>query len=142
MTVFSCTRSPFQVHLEYISKEQLASYHVGTPDPRLVLMPVGQRVVIQWRLEEPIFDLGTWKIALYFRYKNQTEGFSEIFLIKSRGQHIFELADEQYFSTCGILAWKAELIKDDEVMLVKQHLLWTRLIEFEDPKVADEFKFD
>ena len=62
----------------------------------------------------------------------------EIFLIKSHGLYLFTLINEDYFEKGGILTYKAELIKGDQILDEWYHQLWTDLILIDPPPPDEE----
>ncbi len=129
------------MQVDNISRENLASYHVGTPDPRLIHSPLGQRMIVCWYLPKQDFNLQDFSIKISIIYGNHTQ---EDIWYKPRqycGMYVRALLNEQYFEKCGILTYKSEMYACDQLIKCWKHHLWTELITFDnldEEEVKDE----
>lgn len=129
----SCCIQKITATSRYVTVDSLASYHVGTPDPRLCHPPQGQVVTVSWFLynEFSRYQTVEGKLRLLYRDHQQT---TQTFPINSFwGSHSFALLNEEYFSSGGILAYKAEIYGDGELIQDWTHQLWTEIILFTPP---------
>ncbi len=133
-----CMKHHLHLQTDYLSRENLASYHVGTPDPLLYCPPIGQRLIMSWSVPREWLREEELKVALHLIYRNHTQEYKEIFLIKSHGLYLFTLINEDYFEKGGILTYKAELIKGDQILDEWCHQLWTDLILIDPPPPEEE----
>jgi hypothetical protein len=126
-----CTLHRLDVQTQYLSHEYLASYHVETPDPRLLEPRIGQRLLIQWSLcahevqGEDVF------LYLKVRFRNHEEQEIKVPISSKRGYYIYELANEAYCQSGGILTYDAEIRNSSCVLASWRHPLWAELIKFE-----------
>lgn len=125
----SCSYETLRVQVDYISRENLASFHVGTPDPRLLYPPQGQRLILTWYIPYHKIQRNI-AIKLNIRYGNHTEEVKWIYPKKAYGFHIYCLQNRDYYSKCGILTYKAEMYIDHCLTKEWRHQLWTQLITF------------
>lgn len=129
-TISSCTfLQPLTVQTQYLSHEDLASFHIGTPDPTLDCPPVGERLLIQWYLPHCQFQEGLL-LSLKVRFKNHQEEERQISIEKNNSYYLYELIDEDYFKTGGIQTYLVEIRQGDCIIASWKHPLWTNLITF------------
>ena len=119
----SCSRPLLQVHSEFVTGEELASYIVKTPDHRKEDPPVGQRLQVAWNMLEE-----TGEIALHMRFGNMEEKSVRKTVHQKSGLFNYSLLRDDYFSKKGISTYRAELIVDGEVVAEWHHALWTPLV--------------
>lgn len=129
-----CVKHHIRLQTDYLSRDNLASYHVGTPDPLLYCPPLGQRLIMSWSVPYAWLRDEDLKIALHMIFRNHTEECVEITLSRTYGLFTYCLINEDYFDKGGILTYKAELIKGDQVLDEWVHQLWTELILIEPPE--------
>ncbi len=125
----ACSSNQLHVHNEYLTKEDLASMKVDTPDPRRERPTLGQRIMVQWDLEEKLF--GTHpdaEVVLKMRFGDRHDKVVRHKITERSGVFSHSLIGEDYFTRGGIKAYKAELIVDGELVDQWQHQLWARVI--------------
>ena len=74
------------------------------------------------------------ELYLWVRFVNHEEREIRIPIEKRKGYYLFELLDEEYCETGGILTYFAEIRQGDDVIATWKHPLWTSLITFEQDK--------
>lgn len=122
--LYSCTSEILKVHSDYLSHENLASYHVGTPDPRLNCPPVGQRLIISWLLPKDYANYSDLYLHLQIRFYDQQQEERWIPIHKRKGDYVFCLINEAYLTRGGIATYQVEL-KSGEICLDQwTHVLW------------------
>ncbi|MBA3237702.1 MAG: 3-deoxy-7-phosphoheptulonate synthase [Parachlamydiaceae bacterium] len=126
-----CTHEGLTVFSEYVLREELASYHVGTPDPRLNYPDVGQKIYINWKASAEYINQKL-TIKLYLRFRDRTENTETINLEEPKGRYVFSLLNEEFFARQGILSYKIEFLANDVVIDEWRHQLWVNLITFPD----------
>lgn len=114
---------------EYVNREDLASYIIGTPDPSLNYPDVGQRLYISWNLPNEYSD-SELLIELTMRFKDRTEIVLPIKLCRISGTYVYELLNDEYFSRKGFLTYKIELFADGLRIENKCHQMWVESINF------------
>lgn len=129
LALVACAPNKLTVHTEYITQEFLASYHVDTPDPLLLNPPIGQRLVIQWVLPRQYRCLDDLHLHVKIRFRNRQEISFDIPLNKLIGFYCYELLNEEFCKTKGILTYKIDLMGGGEVLDEWRHQLWAELIE-------------
>lgn len=114
---------------EYLYPQYLASERVNTPDPFRKCY-YGQQVIVRWNLprscmvgSEPVF------LRLQVRYGNREIETLSVPIKKCQGWKIHRLVNQDYWCCNGILAFKAELIRADQILDNWTHYLWTDIIE-------------
>lgn len=128
----SCSH-PLSVQTQYFSHEDLASFHIGTPDPRLYYPAIGQRLFIQWSLPPWQFEPSYLTLYLKIRFHNHQEHEIQVPIEKKCGYYLYELCNKEYQETGGILTYLVEIRKGDCVLASWKHPLWVPLITFEKP---------
>lgn len=54
--VFGCNQYYLSVNQQWVDASYLASTHVSTPDPRQANPPLGQMLIVDWRLPKEVFS--------------------------------------------------------------------------------------
>jgi len=130
MGVFGCSRQSLDVQSEYITYEDLASYHVETPDPRKECPDTGQRLFVRWSLPRHCLIPGKSTLTLVIRYGDGEERHMTINLKHSRGLLTYRLLNDEYFCKGGILTYKAYITIEDCIVDEWIHQIWTDKINF------------
>lgn len=126
----SCaSKDTLSAFTEYVTREQLASYIIGTPDPALNSPPVGQKLYISWNLPLEYNDCELF-IKLKIRFKDKSEIEEWIKINKRSGTYVYALLNKEYFNRKGFLSYKIELYGND--LLIKEwcHQMWVEIIKF------------
>ncbi|MEM1282013.1 MAG: hypothetical protein AAGG81_00510 [Chlamydiota bacterium] len=119
------------MQVDNISRENLASYHVGTPDPRLIFPPLGQRMIVSWYVPSAEFNREDISIKISIIYGNHTQEDIWYKPKQNCGMYVRALLNEEYFEKCGILTYRSEMYACDQLIKCWKHHLWTELITFE-----------
>jgi hypothetical protein len=125
----SCSLHRLSVQKQYLTHENLASYTVGTPDFRLDNPSVGERLVISWSLPkcEKMYESLTFKLRVHFR--NRVEDQQTRILEQPSGYYVYNVRDEKFCQTGGILTYKVDLFRDGILLEEFRHPLWVELIQ-------------
>lgn len=126
----SCTCNHLSVHTAYINKQSLASYHVGTPDPRLCNPPIGERLIASWVLPQSYLKCQELHLEIVIHLMNKEKVCRSVPITRFSGTYVYELLNEEFFENGGILTYKVDLIGDGQVLKTWKHQLWTELILF------------
>lgn len=124
----SCAHERLSVYTEFISYENLASFHVGTPDPDLICPDYGQRITISWTVYRPTENT---TLLAKIRFRNLEEVEWVVQIDQPRGHISYPLINQEYERTGGILSYKVYLMEGEEMIDETHHALWTELIVFE-----------
>lgn len=132
----SCQPRILSIQTEYLSHVNLASFHVGTPDPRLRNPPLGQKLIINWSL--PYWDCDTaYELTVKIRFKNGTSTSTSFVAKEPKGTFIYPLLNEDYFDKGGFKSYLATITADGVFLEEWRHQLWVNLIEISE-NVEDE----
>lgn len=124
-----CSSEYLTIYTDYLSHENLASYHIGTPDPQLNNPPIGQRLLISWSLPKNYLQKEDLHLDIIIRFRNREELKQNVAIFKSSGTYIYSLLNDEYFEKKGILAYKIDLVTKDEIIEEWRHQLWTELLK-------------
>jgi hypothetical protein len=143
MTLFflsSCTNSSsmITVHTDYLSHENLASYYVKTPDPRLNNPSIGQRLIVSWSIPKKLLLAENLHLKMTIRFRNREESVKIIPISERAGTYVYALLNEDYISTKGVLTYKIDLIGDNSIIERWLHQIWTELILIEQATSQEE----
>lgn len=123
-----CRQYYLSICQEWVDVRYLASTHVGTPDPRQDRPPIGQMLILDWRIpkevlkkkSEVILDLILW---------DYTTRQVKIPIKRRMDFATYRLFNEEYEKTGGILTYKAQIVtQDGRVFREWKHQLWVNLI--------------
>lgn len=134
----SCANSFLSVHTDYLSCENLASYHVGTPDPRLNNPPIGQRLIVIWAVPRPCLYYNDLYLDVTIRFRNREEIRERVEVDRMHGTYVYELLNDDYIEKGGMLTYKIDLIGDGYILEEWRHQIWTETIDipFQQPQNA------
>lgn len=128
----SSSHEMLQVQSNYITREELASSFIGTPDPKLWCPPQGQRVTINWTIPTCLWEYGDLYLVVTFRFSNQETCVKHVPLERRRGIWEYRLLDDDYFNTGGIQTYKVDLFAGEIFLESWRHQLWAEKIVIED----------
>ena len=113
---------------EWVDVRYLASTHVGTPDPRQDNPPIGQKLILDWRVPTEIFKKKP-EVVLHLILWDYTERTIHIPIKRRMDYATYKLFNEDYEKTGGILTYMAEIVTEDgQVFREWKHQLWVNLI--------------
>lgn len=136
-----CCGKTISLFSDYLTKENLASFHVETPDPNLCNPPFGQRLFLTWslkHLKQPCDMYSDLRVQITIRFKNREQIVKEVKLLKNSGTYVYYLLNEDFCRMGGIMTYKAILYGDGCPLEEWRHQLWAELIEME----ADDDEWD
>lgn len=111
-----------------IDVNYLASTHVGTPDKRQHNPPLGEMIVMDWRIPKAILEQNP-VIDLHVIYGNYTEKTFHYPLKERMGYATYKDLNKEYVDTKGIVTYSADIRLDDGTIFRSwKHQLWARLI--------------
>ncbi|KAF3363386.1 hypothetical protein PHSC3_000033 [Chlamydiales bacterium STE3] len=125
-----CCSQMLSVHTEYLSHEQLASYRIGTPDPKLTCPTIGQRLILSWNITSKYQNLPDLHLKLRIRFRNREEVVETLYLDRFQGLYIYCLLNENFLKTNGILTYKVELFSENTLLEEWRHQIWEEAITF------------
>lgn len=126
-----CSTSNLDIERRIVNRETLPSTYVDSPDPMQASPPTGQKLFINWTLPK---KEQTWPYLLLLKviYKNLEEETISYTVGSRKGLKVFELLDEKFEGTGGLLTYKAEMMTlDGEIIQEFKHRLWFELISFD-----------
>lgn len=124
----SCQTRILTVQTEYLSHENLASFHVGTPDPRLANPPLGQKLIVSWSIPHYCGE-ETYDLFVKIRFKDGTLVEETRAIYKPTGTFVYPLLNEEYFARGGFKTYVAGIGRDGEIIEEWRHQLWANVIE-------------
>lgn len=137
----SCQKQPLSVEVRYISEENLASYYVESPDPRLSYPRVGQELKIRWNIPDEYYTRGM-TLSILLNMHNYSERHYCFELKCQSGSKTLSVANDDFFATGGILSFKAQILKYGVPLYQATHQLHVELIRFEDWQYRPEEEGD
>lgn len=123
-----CSNEHLIVHTEYINEEHLASFHVRTPDPLLFNPPMGQQLIVQWNVPRTYLCYEDLHLRVQIRFRDRKEVIQEVPIRQRFSFYQYELLNEAFCETGGIITYKIEIIGNGCVLNEWRHQLWTELI--------------
>lgn len=124
LSLSSCSYNPISAQTDYLSRQGLASYHVGTPDPSLNYPVLGQRLIIKWVLKENYLKYSDLHAEITVRFQDNTEKVFNLPIKTQLGTHIYIIEADEFCKTNGIASYKVDLIGNGYVLYKWRHQLW------------------
>jgi len=126
-----CARETLNLHSEYTTYHNLASYIVNTPDPELDNPTVGQKLILTWDIPSKLQCYSDLTIELTIRFRNSTEITLFMPVEKWIGYYVYELLNQDFFDTDGIVTFKADLFSGNTILSSWRHQLWVDYIRIQ-----------
>jgi hypothetical protein len=136
----SCQAYRLNVQTQYVSRENLASYYVGTPDAEKNCPTVGQRLLIEWNIPQEYLCYPDLKLNIKVRFKNRKEDECSILLKENKGTYLYNVVNDKFHETGGISTYKVEISTEQCMLETWQHPLWAELISFQIPETQASIK--
>lgn len=136
--VTSCCRPFVNVRTEYFNRHSLASYYVGTPDPKLNYPEVGQRLILSWCFPDEVYRRPDLRFEITVRFGNKQQVTEQLHVYDRRGIFTYTVYDDVFFDYDGIQTYKVDLYSGDELITEWRHQLWVEMILFKEPKEEEE----
>lgn len=128
----ACSNPHLSVHTDYLSHKNLASYHVGTPDPRLDNPPIGQRLIVTWSIPRMYLYYEDPHLVVTIRFRNREEIEETIYIHRMHGTYVYDLLNEDYIEKRGMLSYKVDIIAQGCLLDQWRHQIWADLIHLQD----------
>jgi hypothetical protein len=135
-----CRQYYLSVCQQWVDARYLASSNAGTPDPRQDHPPVGQMLILDWRVPKEIYKKKPEVVLDLILWDYSTRQV-RIPIDHRMDYTTYRLLNEDYEKTGGILTYKAAIVTEDgEVFREWKHQLWVNLITInqETPASAEE----
>lgn len=129
-----CQAHFLNVQTQYLSLENLASVHVGTPDLAKDKPVIGQRLMVEWALPRNYQCFEDIELVLKVRFRNRKEDEAIVPVNRRKGIYLYYVVNQKYCETEGIATYKAELWNKGCLLETWQHPLWSELISFQIPE--------
>lgn len=127
LTTSCCCK--LSVRSEYLTEASLASYHVGTPDPRRGCPLAGQQLIVSWHIPSGLWHQQRVDLDITVRFRNNQEWHQIVPCDRSLGTYIYSIQDQEFIKVGGFLTFKVLLKEDGEVTETWLHPLWQERIE-------------
>lgn len=134
----SCERPLISAQTEFITRQSLASYQIGTPDPHLNHPVLGQRLMVKWNLPDNYMNYQDLHLETIVRFYNGTEQTYNFPITKTSGLHTLTVSAQTFCQTNGIVSYKINLIGDGCILSEWRHQLWVEIIKVEHDTDTDE----
>jgi hypothetical protein len=123
-----CRQYYLSICQEWVDVRYLASTHVKTPDPRQDHPPIGQMLILDWRIPKEILKKKP-EVVLDLILWDYTTRQMRIPIKRRMDFATYRLFNAEYEKTGGILTYKAEIVtQDGQVFREWKHQLWVNLI--------------
>jgi hypothetical protein len=117
---------------EWVDVRYLASTAVNTPDPRQEHPPIGQMLIIDWRVPKDVFQKKPVVVLDLILWDYSTKQI-QIPITRRMDFATWRLLDADYEKTGGLLTYKAEIVTEDGAVFREwKHQLWVKLITIGD----------
>ncbi len=127
----SCQPYGVSVNTFKVDKNNLASTHVGTPDPDKACPPVGVNIVVEWWVPHALIGCDP-KVRLTLVYRNLSEEVIEHPISYRIGYFSHEVLGKQFKESKGLLSYKAEVVTGDgELFREEVHQLFVNVIHLD-----------
>ncbi len=125
----SCYKNHLYVQQEWVDEKDLASYFVGSPDPRRQNPPVGQKIIVNWDFSRPLFLSEMDHILVTVHFWNHEEKKVEAPIDRRRGYVSFFFPNPTQDPVKKILTYRVQVFrKDGSLFETWKHQFWTELI--------------
>lgn len=124
----SCSSHYLTVQMDFLRREQLASFHVDTPDPLLDAPLIGQRLFVHWNIPPSLLEYEDLHLDIVIRFLNHTEMKMTVPINICSGTYIYLLEGKDFCERLGFLTYKADLVGNGCILDMWRHQLWTELI--------------
>jgi len=125
----SCHYQLVSAQTEYITRQSLASYHIGTPDPNLNHPVLGQRLIVRWTLPETFKKYNDLHLEIVIRLHDHSERTLIVPICDFIYTYIYVLSKEEFCATEGIATYKIDLVGNGCILYKWRHQLWVNKIE-------------
>lgn len=123
-----CRQYYLSICQEWVDVRYLASSHVATPDPRQEHPPIGQMLILDWRIPKEILKKKP-KVVLDLILWDYTKRQVQIPIKRRMDFATYRLFNEEYEKTGGILTYRAQILtQEGHIFREWKHQLWVNLI--------------
>jgi hypothetical protein len=127
-----CGKYYLSVQQQWIDINYLASTQVRTPDPLRANPPLGQMLIIDWKIPRELLKEKPY-ILLDLIFWDYTTHTLKIPIEHQMNYTTYELLDQEYEKKGGILTYKAAIANQDGTLFREsKHQLWVNLIRIEE----------
>ena len=135
--LLGCRPYYLSVCQEWVDTNYLASTHVSTPDPRQEHPPLGQQLILDWRVPKEIFEQKP-EVILDLILWDYTTRQVKIPIRHRMDFTTYKLLNEEYEKAGGILTYKARIVTQDGTLFREwRHQLWVNLIKVSDDQPTE-----
>lgn len=128
LLVSSCVPVPLSIQTQTLNHTMLASYHIGTPDPRKQSPLLGKRLLVQWCIPRTLLKEYPF-LTLIVRSCQHEEKKIVRPITTQCGTFIYEITGEEFLRSGGVMSYCASLCTaSGQQISVWRHPLWVPLI--------------
>lgn len=123
-----CSQYYLTISQQWVDARYLASTHAKTPDPRQDHPPLGQMLVLDWRVPKEVLKQKPVLVLDLLLWDYTTKQVR--FPIDKRMDYVtYKLLNQDYEKSGGILTYKAAIVLEDGTPYRQwKHQLWVNLI--------------
>ncbi|MCB1119575.1 MAG: hypothetical protein KDK65_06410 [Chlamydiia bacterium] len=132
----SCSAREIRAYTQVVTCQDLASYHVKTPDPKIDCPDFGEKLVLSWSLLPSDLCYDDLHLDIIIRFKNNEEWVHAIPVTAHNETWVFPVINDLFCRTGGIKTYHLQICSSQGILVAEHHQLWTELIPFEEGKDA------
>lgn len=136
-----CHSRHISVQTQYLSRSDLASFYIETPDPQLNCPLFGQRLLVQWNFPKCYLNDKILSLEITIRFGDRSEITQKVAIDQRYGYYIYNMLGDDYCTHDGISTYKVNLLANDKMIETWHHQLWVELITLQTPE-TDIVNFD
>jgi len=128
--VAGCSKQPSVcARTFYTSRNDLAAYVIGTPDPQIATKGLGQSIWVRWTAPKAHENT---HLDVTIRFNDESERH-ETYPIHNRfGWVMVEIKDTEYKEKKGLAAYSISLREGETILATTKHKMWVDKIEIKD----------
>lgn len=127
----SCTQDRLTLQTLPVTYEQLASYSVGSPDPRKICPDIGQRLIATWSIPPSCMGCEETVLSIDIRYECAEEQTINVPLDRKTGMYTYYHLNEDFENYGGITTFRGRIFADGELIEEWDHQIWAEVIELD-----------
>jgi hypothetical protein len=124
-----CSKPTVSARTFYTSRNDLAAYVIGTPDPQIATKGLGQSIWVRWTAPELCEKT---HLDVTIRFNDASERHETYPVANKFGWIMVEIKDTEYKKKKGLASYSISLRKGEIILASTQHKMWTDKIQIED----------
>ncbi len=124
-----CSKPSVSARTFYTSRDDLAAYVIGTPDPQIASKGLGQSIWVRWRAPE-LSEKTHLDATILFN--DESERHETYPVANKFGWMMVEIKDTEYKEKKGLASYSISLCDGETILASTKHKMWIDKIEIED----------